>query len=190
MTDVTHAAFRQTLHFRADSTFDNPNRHTGPTRLPFGFQRTRQRSRSLPPSWTLCCCGPNVSDLNPLVRIDIPASLQAPPVTRKLLWVCQKAPRADIMPGPPTRSDVFRVHIAVGQAQVDLRRVSEVLLDELQRVPPKSLQDVWTTSSKRTIEKIGAGSLHEYQIVAALMTSGVSTVHACDSFIMSTRDAR
>ena len=123
-------------------------------------------------------------------RHTILASLQAPPVTQELLWVCQKAPRIDIMPGPPTGTDIFRVHTAAGQAQVDLRRVSEVLESELQRVPPKSLQDVWCTSSKRTLKYIGAGTLHEYQIIAALMTSGVSTVHACDSFTMSSRDAR
>jgi hypothetical protein len=93
--------------------------------------------------------------------------------------VCQKAPRVDIMPGPPTtRTDIFRVHIAAGQAQVDLARVAKVLASKLQRVPPKNLQDVWTTTSKRTKETIGAGTLHEHQIIAALMTSGVSIVHA------------
>ena len=69
-------------------------------------------------------------------------------------------------------------------------RVSEVLAGELQRVPPWSLQDVWSTTSWRTKKHIGAGAVHEYRIVAALMTSGVSIVHACDSFIMSSRDAR
>ena len=131
-----------------------------------------------------------MSDLNPLPRTDILASLHAPPVTQKLLWVCPKAPRVDIMPGPPTRTDISRVHTAGGQAQVDLKRVAEVLAGELQRVPPKSLQDVWCTTSQRTMQRIGAGAVLEYQIVAALMTSGVSIVHACDSFIMSTLDAR
>jgi hypothetical protein len=94
------------------------------------------------------------------------------------------------MPSPPTRTDISRVHIAGGQAQVDLKRVSEVLAGKLQRVPPKSLQDVWCTTSRRTMKSIGVGAVHEYQIVAALMTSGVSIVHGCDSFIMSNRAAR
>ena len=68
-------------------------------------------------------------------------------------------------------------------------RVTEVLASELQRVPLKSLQDVWSTSSWRTMQTIGAGAVHECQIVTALMTSGVSIVHACDSFMLSTCDA-